>query len=580
VVRVAGPVVEACGLDEARLNDVALVGHERLLAEVIGLEGDVARLQVYEDTRGLRSGDPVLSTGAPLEAELGPGLLGRVLDGVGRPLDRLLAAAGPFLRRGERREPLDRERTWEFEPAVRPGDRVAEGDVLGTVRETAAIVHRILLQPGSGGGTVTDVRAGAARVQDPVAWVDGRAFTMLSRWPVRTPRPVARTLVPGTPLLTGQRVLDVLFPLARGGTAVLPGGFGTGKTVLEQALARCADVDLVVVVACGERGNELAELLDELPRARDPRTGAPLLERTVLVVNTSNMPVAAREAGVFTGITIGEYFRDQGLDVAVLADSTSRWGEALREISGRLEELPAEEGYPAYLATRLASLYERAGAVETLGSPPRRGSLSLIAAVSPPAADFSEPITQQSLRLAGALWSLDTDLARARHFPAIQWGRSHSLFDLSAWFARTVALDWGDLRRFALATLAEAEKLEQVTALLGTEALAPQERVAVESGRLLREAFLQQSAFDEVDAVSSLAKGHRLLSVLRHVHGELSKAAYAGADVERLLRLPCLADVARMRWWREDEVAARAEGLCARVDEEVRRLAVGDGGDP
>ena len=452
-------------------------------------------------------------TREPLRVELGPGLLGSIFDGTQRPLT-VLARAGenpwgrPMIPRGLSAPALDRERIWEFEPAVATGDPVGAGDTLGTVQETAQFTHRILVPPGVA-GTVTDVRSGPARVDDPVVWIDGRPLTMLSRWPVRQPRPVAGRLGLDTPFISGQRSIDTLFPLARGGTATIPGGFGTGKTVLEQSLAKWGHADVIVYVACGERGNELTEVLDEFPQLTDPRTGASLMERTILVANTSNMPVAAREASIYTGITIAEYFRDQGYHVALMADSTSRWGEALREVSSRLEEMPAEEGYPAYLATRLAEFYERAGAVVCLGRDERSGSVSIVGAVSPAGGDFSEPITQHSLRLAGTFWGLDTTLARQRHFPSINWNRSYTLYELDAWFDREVAAGWSAQRAWALDLLQRESSLLEIVQLLGTDSLAPAERVVLESGRLLREDFLQQSAFDDVDAYCALEQAVR-----------------------------------------------------------------------
>jgi V/A-type H+-transporting ATPase subunit A len=419
---------------------------------------------------------------------------------------------------------------------------------------------------------VTALRAGPVRADEPVARVGGRAVGLLQRWPARSPRPCARRLDPDVPLVSGQRAIDALFPLARGGAATIPGGFGTGKTVLEQTFARSAEVDVVVYVGCGERGNELTEVLEELPRALDPRTGAPLLERTVLIANTSNMPVAAREASIYTGITIAEYFRDQGYDVALLADSTSRWGEALREVSARLEEMPGEEGYPAYLAARLAELYERAGAVVCLGRGERRGSVSVVGAVSPPSGDFSEPVTQASLRIAGAFWALDTDLARRRHFPAIHWGRSYSLYDLGRWFAANVAPDWEELRRFALAVLGEEAELAAVVQLLGAEALAPAERHVLETARRLREDFLQQSAFDPVDARCPPAKQVWMLRAIREAHRAGERAVAREVPLEAIAAVPAAREIARMREWPPEVAAEHGHALCARLAEEIGAL--------
>jgi V/A-type H+/Na+-transporting ATPase subunit A len=515
--RVAGPVVETLGM-HARLYDVVAVGHERLPGEIIRIDGDRCVVQVYEDTTGLTVGEPVQGTGRPLEVMLGPGLLGQIFDGTQRPLP-LLARAGddPYavtgIRRGAAAPALDPTRTWDFRPEVADGDHAGPGDVLGTVQE-GPLTHRVLV-PAEVEGVVRELRAGSVVIADPVAVVGETPVGMLRRWPVREPRPVSARLPLDVPLITGQRVVDMLFPVARGGAATIPGGFGTGKTVLEQSLAKFAGADVVVYIGCGERGNELTEVLEEFPTLTDPRTGASLMARTVLIANTSNMPVAAREASIYTGITIAEYFRDQGLHVALMADSTSRWGEALREVSSRLEEMPAEEGYPAYLSTRLAEFYERAGAARCLGSNRREGSVTVIGAVSPPGGDFSEPMTQHSLRLAGTFWALDTALARSRHFPAINWTRSYTLYELDAWFAEHVAGDWPELRGWALELLQEETSLLEIVQLLGADALAAPQRVVLATGRLLREDFLQQSAFDEADASCPPPDQHAMLAVIR-----------------------------------------------------------------
>jgi V/A-type H+/Na+-transporting ATPase subunit A len=536
VRRVAGPVVVARGLDGVRLYNVVHVGEAGLPGEVIRLDGESATIQVYEDTAGLRVGEPVLDTGRPLEVELGPGLLGRIFDGTQRPLE-LLARDGedpvgrPLLPRGIDLPALDRERTWAFVPVVGEGATAAPGDVLGVVAETAGLEHRILVPPDMT-GTVTAIRPGPARVEEPVVWIDDRPITMLSRWPVREPRPVGARLDPTTPLVTGQRAIDVLFPIARGGAATIPGGFGTGKTVLQQSLAKWAHADVVVYVACGERGNELTEVLEEFPALVDPRTGGSLMDRTILIANTSNMPVAAREASVYTGITLAEYFRDQGYHVALMADSTSRWGEALREVSSRLEEMPAEEGYPAYLSSRLAEFYERAAAVRCLGTSPREASVTIIGAVSPAGGDFSEPITQHSLRLAGTFWALDTTLARQRHFPAIDWNRSYTLYDLADWFGREVAADWEEHRAWARELLQREAQLLEVVQLLGADTLAPPERVVLHTGRMLREDFLQQSAFDEADAYCDPIKQLEMLRTIRRADAAIAAAVAGGASIE------------------------------------------------
>jgi V/A-type H+-transporting ATPase subunit A len=573
---VAGPVVVVKGLPATRLYNVVQVGHARLVGEVIRLDGPESVVQVYEDTSGLTAGEPVRDTGEPLQVELGPGLLGSIFDGTQRPLS-VLARAGPdpwgtpMIQRGVAPPALDRERSWEFQPTVRTGERVDAGDVLGTVQETAALAHRVLVPPGVA-GTVTEIGAGPATIETPVVWIDGSPLPMLARWPVRRARPIAGRLDLDTPLVTGQRSIDTLFPLARGGTATIPGGFGTGKTVLEQSLAKWGHADVIVYVACGERGNELTEVLDEFPNLVDPRTGASLMERTILVANTSNMPVAAREASIYTGITLAEYFRDQGYHVALMADSTSRWGEALREVSSRLEEMPAEEGYPAYLSTRLAEFYERAGTVACLGRGERSGSVSIIGAVSPAGGDFSEPITQHSLRLAGTFWGLDTSLARQRHFPAINWGRSYTLYELGAWFDREVEPDWGEQRSWALDLLQRESSLLEIVQLLGTDSLAAAERVVLETGRLLREDFLQQSAFDEVDAYSALRKQHAMLSVIRAAHAAMEAAVGRGLPVETVAGAPVLREVARMRAWSEAEAGDQARGLIDRIRAELDEL--------
>ena len=576
LTRLAGPVAEAAGLRDARLYNVVRVGRRRLIGEVIRLHADRTVIQIYEDTSGLQVGSSVIDTGEPLTVELGPGLLGRVFDGVQRPLPALAADESgpfgrPFIRRGIELPSIDRDRSWDITFCVKEGDRVIAGDVLATTPETSALVHRILVPVGVS-GRITSLGNATAQAEDPVVWIDDLPVSMTIRWPVRRRRPTSLRLDPSAPLITGQRVVDTLFPLARGGSATIPGGFGTGKTVHEQTLAKWADADVIVYVACGERGNELAEVLEEFPNLEDPRTGAPLMERTILIANTSNMPVAAREASIYTGITIAEYYRDQGYDVALLADSTSRWGEALREVSSRLEEMPGEEGYPAYLPSRLSEFYERAGAVLSLGSEPRGGSVSVVGAVSPPGGDFSEPVTQYSLRLAGTFWSLDGDLARRRHFPAIHWTRSYSLYDLGAWFDESVADDWTEQRRWALEVLGQEEELQNIVQLLGIDVLAPNERVTFQTGRILREDFMQQSAFDEIDAFCPLAKQYWMLRVIHRFHEQLSGKVDESTDIDRATSLGVLADIARMRAWPPDEAEACGRDLIARIDEEVGSL--------
>jgi len=576
VVRVAGPVVAARGLKETLLYNVVRVGNRRLIGEVIRLEDNEAIIQVYEDTSGLQVGSQVVDTGRPLEVELGPGLLTNTFDGIQRPL-ATLAAVGDnpngeaFLSRGVAVATLNRERLWEFRPRVTVGDRVAAGDVLGTLQETRAIEHRVLVAPGRG-GTVTGVAKDAVRLEDPVAFIDGSPHPMISTWPVRKPRPFTRRLEPMAPLVTGQRVIDTLFPIARGGSATIPGGFGTGKTVQEQALAKWAEADVIVYIGCGERGNELAEVLQDFPKLIDPRTAISLMDRTILIANTSNMPVAAREASIYTGITIAEYYRDQGYHVALMADSTSRWGEALREVSSRLEEMPGEEGYPAYLPSRLAEFYERAGTVECLGSETREGSVTVIGAVSPPGGDFSEPVTQYSLRLAGTFWALDTNLARRRHFPAIHWTRSYTLYDLGAWFNNHVAGDWADQRSWAQQMLGEEEDLQNIVRLLGADVLAAGERVVFQVGRMLREDFLQQSAYDDIDAFCPPEKQYWMLKVIRHAAGGMRDAVDREVGIEHVVSLGAMEEVARMRYWLPAETVERADALMRRIDRELAGL--------
>ena len=572
--RVAGPVAEAIGL-HARLYDVVLVGTAQLPGEVIRIDGERCVIQVYEDTAGLAVGEPVVNTGQPLQVELGPGLLGQILDGTQRPL-RELARRGddPYavatIARGARATALDRERRWDFSPAVREGDQVGPGDLLGTVPD-AAMAHRVLVPPGVS-GIVRNLRTGLLRVSEPVATVGDEEVAMLQYWPVRQARPASQRLALEVPLVTGQRVIDTLFPIARGGAAAIPGGFGTGKTVLEQSLAKWSTADVVIYIGCGERGNELAEVLEEFPALVDPRTGTSLMQRTVLIANTSNMPVAAREASIYTGITIAEFFRDQGLHVALMADSTSRWGEALREVSSRLEEMPAEEGYPAYLATRLAEFYERAGAVRCLGDENRTGSVTVIGAISPAGGDFSEPITQHSLRLAGTFWALDTALARRRHFPSINWTRSYTLYQLDGWFADEVSADWPVLRAWALDMLQRETSLLEIVQLLGADALAAPQRVVLTIGRLLREDFLQQSAFDEGDASCSLAKQHTMLTAIHAAHDALATAVERGVAPDTASAVPTLLEIGRMRAWPEAEMAQLSNDLTARIRTQLEEL--------
>jgi V/A-type H+-transporting ATPase subunit A len=560
IIRIAGPVVRAVGLERVRLYDVVRVGEMGLIGEVIRLSEGVITIQVYEDTSGIRVGEPVHSTGLPLVVQLGPGLLGQVYDGLQRPLEILAGESGEFIHRGVYATPLPAEKRWHFIPRVAVGEVVRAGDILGVVPESRTIEHRIMV-PHHVRGRVAIIREGEFKVTETVAVIGSDAkreaevnveLTLVQRWPVRQPRPCQTRLAPREPLITGTRIIDAFFPVAKGGSAIIPGGFGTGKTVTEHSLARWADADVVVYVGCGERGNEMTEVLEEFPKLEDPRTGAPLMERTVLIANTSNMPVAAREASIYTGITIAEYYRDMGYDVLMLADSTSRWGEALREISGRLEEMPGEEGYPAYLAARLAEFYERSGRVICLGAPidpnahRRIGSVSVVGAVSPPGGDFSEPVTQNSMRVASTFWALDYDLSRRRHFPAINWTSSYSLYNFRDWFEREVAADWDELAREAMALLQGEVELLEIVQLVGPDALAEPERAVLAIARMLREDFLQQSAYGE-DRYCSIKKAYWMLKTILDFYHRTQAALEAKIPLERVTALPVVSDIARMK---------------------------------
>ena len=586
VVAASGPVVRARIPGSVMVGEVARVGPRRLLSEVIHVDGEVGTLQVYEETQGLRVGDSVELTGAPLVAWLGPGMLGRVYDGLQRPLDTLASAGTWLLLPGSSRDDTPIARAagvdtepafdalgaarWEFRASAAPGAKVGPGDILGELTE-GGLRHRVTVPPDVGPGRVGELEGGSYSVRDQIGSLDGPRgpvpLYLAHPWPLRSGRPAARRLPIHRPLVTGQRVIDMLYPIALGGTAIVPGAFGTGKTVVEQQLARWSDADVVVYVGCGERGNEMAELLSTFPELQDPRTGAPLLERTVLIANTSNMPVAAREASVQLGMTEAEYYRDQGLHVALLADSTSRWAEALREISGRLEELPGEEGFPAYLGSRLASFYERTGQVESLGDPARTGSVTLVAAVSPPGGDFSEPVTQASLRLAGTFWALDAELAHARHFPAIGWDRSYSLYvdALASWYDETLGLAWSDLRASALELLAREKELLDIVALVGADALPDHDRALLEVARLLRETFLQQGAFDPVDSARPLDEQLALLDAVVAAQAHLERALDAGETLAAALESETIAELRRAKELSGPDVVAQLAALAARL---------------
>jgi V/A-type H+-transporting ATPase subunit A len=536
LIRLSGALAEAQPMSGTALYELARVGTRRLLGEVIRVHGDLATLQVYEETNGLETGEPVEPAGSALNVELGPGLLGAILDGTGRPLGRLAEQAGDFIRPGADAETLDPSTRWRFAPAVHAGERVEGGDVLGTVEERPGLQHRILLPPGAA-GVVATIGEGEFGVHDHIGRLeDGRPLRLAHAWPVRRPRPVAERLPDDRPFVTGQRVFDFLFPVAEGGAVVVPGGFGTGKTVIEQSLAKYADADIVVYIGCGERGNEMAELLHEFPRLTDLRTGRSIMDRTVMVVNTSNMPVAAREASVYLGITIAEYYRDMGYRVALLADSLSRWAEALREISARLSEMPGEEGYPTYLGTRLGQFFERAGRVRAAGRPERTGALTVVAAISPPGGDLSEPVTQATLRVAGALWALDPALAQQRQFPAVDWGTSYSLQAerVAPWFVREGGAGWVELRRDMLELLQRGRELKDIAGLVGPEALQDADRLTLESARNIQELVLGQSAYDPNDAASPVEKTFRLASLALGLHRRGLAALAGGTRFDQL----------------------------------------------
>ena len=512
--RIAGPVVTAVNLD-AHMYDVVKVGKEALMGEVIKIQGNNVIIQVYEDTSGIRPGEPVENTGLSLSVELGPGLLTSIYDGIQRPLTVLVEKMGNFIERGVSAPGLSHEKKWTFKPRVNAGDKIEAGSILGEVQETN-IVHRVMLPPKEKPGVVRTIKSGDFTVDEIICILeDGREFPMIQRWPVRVPRPVKEKMNPTIPLITGQRILDGLFPIAKGGTAAIPGPFGSGKTVTQQQLAKWSDAEIVVYIGCGERGNEMTEVLTEFPHLEDPKTGKPLMERTVLIANTSNMPVAAREASVYTGITIAEYFRDMGYDVSLMADSTSRWAEAMREISSRLEEMPGEEGYPAYLAARLSEFYERAGLVKTLNG--ARGSVSVIGAVSPPGGDFSEPVTQNTLRIVKVFWALDAKLSQRRHFPAINWLNSYSLYleNLNDYYDREVSPEWNKIRSWAMEVLQKESELQEIVQLVGSDALPESEQVTIEVARMIREIFLQQNAYDAVDTFCDMKKQYDMMKAIK-----------------------------------------------------------------
>lgn len=574
VSRISGPVVLSERLRGSRMYDVVKVGDQELNGEIIRLDGDQAVIQVYEDTTGLKVGEEVVNTGLPLSVELGPGLLSSIYDGIQRPLPLLAEKSGSFISRGVRLPGISRDALWEFRPQVKTGDRVTGGDIIGTVTEYH-IEHRIMVPPFAS-GAVTDIREGKFRVDETICRLDdGTEISLMQTWPVRKGRPYARKMDPDTLLATGQRVFDTLFPVTKGGTAMIPGGFGTGKTVAEQTLAKWSDTQIVVYIGCGERGNEMTDVLTEFPALLDPRTNLPLIQRTILIANTSNMPVAAREASIYTGITLAEYYRDMGYDVALMADSTSRWGEALREVSGRLEEMPGEEGYPAYLATRLAAFYERAGRVTCLGSKEKEriGSITVVGAVSPPGGDFSEPITQNTLRITGTFWALDTNLAYRRHFPSVNWIKSYSLYldQVREWYEKSGFSDWMEIRARTMYLLQKEVELQEIVQLVGPDALPESEKAILEVTRMIREDFLQQSAYHDIDSYCSLEKQYWMLKVIISFYDRVNQAMGKGVALSKILKLPVKAEIGRMK---ELTDIGQIQGLVAHADDQLRSLEV------
>lgn len=584
ITRISGPLVVASGMAGASMYDVVRVGDLGLVGEIIELKGDNAFVQVYEETSGLKPKEPVISTGAPLSVELGPGLIEQFFDGVQRPLSMIeKEAQSPYITRGIDVPALDRKKKWGFVPKVKNGESVGPGDILGIVQETVLVEHRILV-PNGVEGKVRSIKEGEYTVDDVIAEIEDERgnvhkVTMMQRWPVRFPKPVARRLKPEIPLLTGQRVVDMFFPIARGGTACVPGPFGSGKTVIQHQLAKWADAEIVVYVGCGERGNEMTDVLLEFPELQDPRSGQPLMKRTVLIANTSNMPVAAREASIYTAITIAEHYRDMGYSVALMADSTSRWAEALREISGRLEEMPGEEGYPAYLGTRLASFYERAGRSICLGKDGREGAISVIGAVSPPGGDLSEPVSQNTLRVTKVFWGLDASLAYQRHFPAINWLNSYSLYTdvLGEYWDEKYDGEWSMQRIEAMSLLEEESQLLEVVRLVGIDALSREERLVLETAKSIREDFLHQNAFHEVDTYASMDKQFKMLRNILTFHHTAKDALRRGADIKKLFELPIRENIARMRYVSEDKLDS-LDQLEAEIRSQINRI-IPTGGD-
>ncbi|SCI13708.1 V-type sodium ATPase catalytic subunit A [uncultured Flavonifractor sp.] len=581
IVKVSGPLVVATGMEEANMADVVRVGQQRLIGEILTMTGDSASIQVYEETSGLGPGAEVVTTGAPLSVELGPGLVENIYDGIQRPLEEIMKKVqGNNLPRGVEVPALDREKKWEFVPTVQPGAQVVGGDVIGTVQETSSILHKIMIPPKMK-GKILSIQSGAFTVTETVAVLeqeDGSQveLPMMQKWPVRVGRPYKRKYPPVIPLQSGQRIVDTFFPVAKGGTAAIPGPFGSGKTVMQHALAKWSDVDLVVYIGCGERGNEMTDVLREFPELVDPRTGESLMKRTVLIANTSDMPVAAREASIYTGITIAEYFRDMGYAVAVIADSTSRWAEALREMSGRLEEMPGEEGYPAYLSSRLAQFYERAGSVACLGSDgDRRGSLTAVGAVSPPGGDLSEPVSQATMRIVKVFWALDSSLAYRRHFPAINWLTSHSLYldSLKPWYDENLGKEFLQNREWAMAILQEEASLNEIVQLVGKDSLSPKDQITLETAKMIREDFLQQNSFADIDSYSEYDRQARLLAMIHQYDQECRGASERGGDLNALFSIPAREKIGRAKSVPADLYKDSYANLLVEMEEEISAIA-------
>ena len=574
IKKVAGPLVIAEGMRDANMFDVVRVSSQRLIGEIIEIHGDEASIQVYEETSGLGPGEPVESMGVPMSVELGPGLITSIYDGIQRPLDDIMKISGNNLKRGVEVASLKRDKKWEFVPAAKAGDEVEAGDVLGTVQETIVVQQKIMVPYGVK-GTVKEIKAGAFTVEEVVAVIatekGDKELTMMQRWPVRKGRPYQKKLPPVKPLVTGQRVIDTFFPIAKGGVAAVPGPFGSGKTVIQHQLAKWAEADIVVYIGCGERGNEMTDVLNEFPELKDPKTGQSLMERTVLIANTSDMPVAAREASIYTGITIAEYFRDMGYSVALMADSTSRWAEALREMSGRLEEMPGEEGYPAYLGSRLAQFYERAGHVVSLGKEGREGALSVIGAVSPPGGDISEPVSQATLRIVKVFWGLDSALAYKRHFPAINWLTSYSLYvdNMANWFNEEVAADWMEDRQKMMTILQEEAELNEIVQMVGMDALSPTDRLKMEAARSIREDFLHQNSFHEIDTYTPLRKQYLMMKLVLAFYEKSVDALNKGADMNTLIAMPVREKIGRYKYTTDADIENEYKNVEEELDKEV-----------